>query len=177
MKKFLLASVLVCFTLIGLAQEVRYGVRGAVNVSNLDFEPDATFKNQHRNGFAFAGFVDFGLSENVSLTTEIQWSAEGGKDEAIRADYLQMPIMIKLAVSDRLSLGAGPQIALKTWENSDGFSTFTFSGVVGAEYMITDELFVDARFSYGLTNILDDDDLPGIEAKNHVMQFGFGIKI
>ena len=42
--------------------------------------------------------------------------------------------------------------------------------------MITSELFVDARFSYGLTNILDED-LTDIEAKNHVMQFGFGIKI
>ena len=42
---------------------------------------------------------------------------------------------------------------------------------------IEDELFVDARFSYGLTNILDEDDIPNLEAKNHVMQFGFGIKI
>lgn len=161
---------------VGIAQEIKYGVRGALNISNLDFEPDATFENKHRNGFAFAGFVDFGFSEELSLHTELQWSAEGGKDENLRADYIQMPIMLKLSVSDRLSFGAGPQIALKTWENNDGFSTFTFSGVVGAEYMITDELFVDARFSYGVTNILDED-LTDLEAKNHVMQFGFGIKI
>jgi opacity protein-like surface antigen len=176
MKKFLLASVLVCFTTICLSQEIRYGVRGALNVSNLDFDPDASFNNQHRNGFAFAGFVDFGLSENVSLTTELQWSAEGGKDEAIRADYIQLPILLKLSVSDRLSFGAGPQIALKTWKNNDGFATFAFSGVFGAEYMITSELFVDARYSYGLSNILDKD-LTDATAKNHVMQFGFGIKI
>ncbi len=161
---------------VGIAQEIKYGVRGALNISNLDFEPDATFENKHRNGFAFAGFVDFGFSEELSLHTELQWSAEGGKDENLRADYIQMPIMLKLSVSERLSFGAGPQIALKTWENNDGFSTFAFSGVVGAEYMITDELFIDARFSYGVTNILDED-LTDLEAKNHVMQFGFGIKI
>lgn len=177
MKKILLASVLVCFTTICLAQEVRYGVRGALNVSNLDFDPDATFENKHRNGFAFAGFVDYGFSEDLALHTELQWSAEGGKDENLRADYIQIPILLKLSTSDRLSFMAGPQIALKTWKDNDGFSTFTFSGVVGAEYMITDELFVDARFSYGLTNILDEDDIPNLEAKNHVMQFGFGIKI
>ena len=177
MKKILLASLLICFTTICMAQEVRYGVRGALNVSNLDFDPDSTFENKHRNGFAFAGFVDYGFSEDLSLHTELQWSAEGGKDEDLRADYIQMPILLKLATSDRLSFMAGPQVALKTWKDNDGFSSFAFSGVVGAEYMITDELFVDARFSYGVTNILDEDDIPNLEAKNHVMQFGFGIKI
>lgn len=145
-------------------------------MSNLDFDPDATFSNKHRNGFAFAGFVDFGFSENVSLTTELQWSAEGGKDEDLRADYIQMPILLKLSTSDRLSFMAGPQISLKTWKNNDAFATFAFSGVVGAEYMITSELFVDARYSYGFSNILDKD-LTDATAKNHVMQFGFGIKI
>ncbi|MBV7267988.1 porin family protein [Winogradskyella luteola] len=176
MKKFLLASVFIAMALVGSAQDIKYGVRGALNISNLDFDPDATFENKHRNGFAFAGFVEFGFSEELSLQTELQWSAEGGKDESIRADYIHLPIMLELSISDRLSFGAGPQVSLKTWQNEDAFSTFAFSGVVGAEYMITSELFVDARFSYGLTNILDED-LTDVEAKNHVLQFGFGIKI
>ncbi len=176
MKKLILTVLCACFLSIGLAQEIKYGVRGALNVSNLDFDPDANFENKHRNGFAFAGFVDFGFTEDLSLRTELQWSAEGGKDEDIRADYIQMPIMLRLATSERLTFGVGPQISLKTWKNNDGFSTFAFSGVVGAEYMITDELFIDARYSYGLSNILDTD-LTDVEAKNHVMQFGFGIKI
>ena len=159
-----------------MSQDIRYGVRGALNISNLDFDPDATFENNHRNGFAFGGFVDFGLTEDVSILTELQWSAEGGKDESLRADYIQLPILIRLSVSDRLILGAGPQVALKTWQNEDVFSTFTFSGVIGLEYMITDELFVDARFSYGFSNILDQD-LTDVKANNHVLQFGFGIKI
>ena len=159
-----------------LAQDVSYGVRGALNISNLDFDPDADFENKHRNGFAFGGFAEFGLSDNVSLLTELQWSAEGGKDEDLRADYIQLPIQLRLSTSDRFSLGVGPQVALKTWKNQDAFSTFAFSGVVGAEYMITSDLFVDARFSFGLTNILDED-LNTAEAKNNVIQFGFGMKI
>ena len=54
--------------------------------------------------------------------------------------------------------------------------TFAFSGIGGLEYMITDELFIDARYSYGITNILDKD-LTSVEAKNSNIQFGFGIKI
>jgi hypothetical protein len=67
-------------------------------------------------------------------------------------------------------------LSLKTWKNQDAFSTFTFSGVGGVEYMITDELFIDARVHYGLSNILDED-LPNVEAQNTTFQFGFGIKI
>jgi len=176
MKKLLLTALCVCFLSIGFSQDIKYGVRGALNISNLDFDPDGTVENKHRNGFAFAGFVDFGFSEELALHVELQWSAEGGKNEAIRADYIQMPIMLKLTTSERLSFMAGPQVSLKTWKDNDGFSTFAFSGVVGAEYMITDELFVDARYSYGFSNILDEN-VANLEARNHVMQFGFGIKI
>ena len=176
MKNYLFIFLFACFTTICLGQDVKYGIRGALNISNLNFEPDADFENKHRNGFAFGGFVDFGLTEDISILTELQWSAEGGKDESLRADYIQLPILIRFLLSDRLTLGAGPQVALKTWENKDSFSTFAFSGVVGIEYMITSELFLDARFSYGFSNILDQD-LTDLEAKNHVMQFGFGIKL
>ncbi len=176
MKNYLVALVFVCFTTICMSQDIRYGVRGALNISNLDFDPDATFENEHRNGFAFGGFVDFGLTEDVSVLIELQWSAQGGKDESLRADYIQLPILIRLSVSDRLILGAGPQLGLKTWKDQDAFSTFAFSGVAGAEYMITDEFFLDLRLSYGFSNVLDQD-LTDNSAKNHVIQFGFGMKI
>jgi opacity protein-like surface antigen len=176
MKKYLLTFLLVCATTICMSQEITYGVRGAVNHSKLNFDPDPDFDNENRIGFAFGGFVDFGLSEKVSLLTEIQWSAEGSKDEAIRADYIKMPILLRFSLSDRFIIGVGPQPALKTWKDKDGFATFAVSGVAGIEYMITDELFIDARAYYGFSNVLDQD-LTDAKANNHVLQLGFGIKL
>ncbi len=176
MKKYIVALLFVASTSIGMSQDILYGVRGALNVSNLDFEPDATFENQHRNGFAFGGFVEFNLSSRVSLLTELQWSAEGAKERNLRADYIKLPILFRVNIADNLTLGYGPQIALKTWAYEDSFETFAFSGVAGLEYMITDELFVDARYYYGITNILDED-FTDTEANNHVLQFGIGIKL
>ncbi|MEM9680453.1 MAG: porin family protein, partial [Bacteroidota bacterium] len=150
---FSTALIILCLS-FGFSQETSYGVRIAYNISNLDFEPDATFENKHRNGMAFAGFVDFGLTESISLLTELQYSAEGGKEEPLRADYIQMPIQLRFSIAEDLKIGLGPQVSLKTWEDKDGFSTFAFSGVGGLEYMITDEIFIDARYSYGITNIL-----------------------
>ncbi|MBU2920434.1 PorT family protein [Winogradskyella psychrotolerans] len=176
MKKYLFSLLFVSFATVGMSQDIMYGVRGALNVSNLDFEPDAEFENKHRNGFAFGGFVDFGFTEKTSLLLELQWSAEGGKEEEIRADYIHLPILLRFSLSDRFILGVGPKIGLKTWKANDLFSTATFSGVAGLEYMVTDEFFVDARLSYGVTNVIDQD-LKKLEAKNHVIQFGFGMKL
>lgn len=176
MKSLLLTFLFIAITTTSFSQEVSYGVRGGVNISNLDFDPDATFSNQHRNGFAFGGFVDYGITENFSALVEIQYSAEGAKADELRADYIQMPIMARFAIGDKFTLGVGPMVSLKTWENQDAFSTFTFSGIGGIEYMINDELFIDARVHYGLSNILDDE-ITDLEAQNTTFQFGFGIKI
>lgn len=176
MKNCLFALLFVSFTTVCMSQDIIYGIRTALNVSNLDFEPDADFENKHRNGFAFGGFIDFGLSKKTSILLELQWSAEGGKSETLRADYLYLPIFVRFSLSDRMILGVGPKIGLKTWKDNDLFSTASFSGVLGLEYMITDEFFIDARLSYGITNVIDQD-IKRLEAKNHVMQFGFGMKL
>lgn len=156
--------------------ELKWGVRGGINISNLDFTPDPTFENKHRNGFAFGGFVDYGISETFSILAELQYSAEGAADETLRADYIQLPILFRFSLGEFFTVGAGPMVSLKTWGKEDGFSTFAFSGVAGLEYMINDELFIDARFHYGFTNILDED-LTTQEAKSTTIQFGFGIKL
>jgi len=158
------------------APEVKFGVRGAINISNLDFDPHPTFENKHRNGFAFGAFVDYGFTETFSILAELQYSAEGAEAETLRADYIQLPILFRFTLGDSFIIGAGPMASLKTWGHQDGFSTFTVSGVAGLEYMINDELFIDARVHYGITNILDED-LTTTEAQNTTIQFGFGLKI
>lgn len=176
MKTLLTSILFLVISLQSFSQETFYGVRAGVNISNLDFEPDADFSNLHRNGFVFGGFVDLGLTETLSLLTELQFSSEGAKADDLKADYIQMPIMLRFSVGDNLTFGVGPMASLKTWKNNDAFSTFAFSGIGGVEYMITDELFIDARFSYGITNILDEE-IEGLEAKNNNIQVGFGIKL
>jgi len=156
--------------------EVNFGVRGGLNISNLDFDPNPTFENKHRIGFAFGAFVDYGITGTFSILAELQYSAEGADAKTLRADYIQLPILFRFSLGEFFKIGAGPMVSLKTWEFEDGFSTFIFSGVAGIEYMITDELFIDARVHYGFTNILDKD-LTMTKAKFTTIQFGFGLKI
>ena len=193
MKSFLITLLfIVCISTLSFSQEsneqseqeskeeselvVKFGVRGGFNISNLDFDPDATFENKHRNGFAFGGFVDLDFNDSFSILAELQYSAEGAESQELRADYIQLPIFLRLSLAEDFKIGIGPMVSLKTWGHEDGFRTFTFSGVGGLEYMLNEDLFIDFRIHYGFGNILDKNLTPS-EAQNTTFQFGFGIKI
>ncbi|MBT8323786.1 MAG: PorT family protein [Winogradskyella sp.] len=175
MKKIIALITIILFTTVGFSQTT-YGIRSGINVSNLDFDPAPTFDNTHRNGFFFGGFVDWYVTESTSLITELQYSAEGAKAKELKADYLQLPVLLQLDLTYKLSVGVGGQANLKTWRFQDNYNTITFSGLLGVEYMITDEVFIDARYSYGFSNVIDDR-FSEFEAKNSNIQFGIGFKI
>jgi len=177
MKKYFTLVAFLVISTFSYGQFVNYGIRAGINNSNLNFDPEPDSDVKARNGFAFGGFVEYGFSnETSSVMVELQWSAEGAKDRAFRANYLNLPIQYRFIFRD-FSVGIGPQASLKIWENNDVFSTLNFSGVIGATYMITEELFIDARYALGLTNVLDEDITGDIEAKNNTIQIGFGIKL
>lgn len=175
MRKNLLLLALLFTGFLIQAQDVTSGIRVAVNVSNLDFEPHPSFGNTHRNGVALGAFVDYAFSEKISIMPELMFSAEGGKEKSLRANYIQLPITLRFHFG-KLSVGVGPQANLKIWGENDGFETLAFAGVGGVQYDVFENFFVDARYSYGFTDILDDTS-GSMEAKNSSFQFGIGLKI
>ena len=176
MKTFITAFALILMTATPQAQDVRYGVKGGMSISNVDFEDAPIITNEHRNGFVFGVFIEYGLTESLSLVPELQFSGEGANKEGFRNDYLNLPVILKYTLLDRFGIGLGPQVGLKVNKKEDGFKNFVFSGVGYLEFEITDEFAIDARYNYGLSNIFDDEDgFP--EANNGVIQFGINYKI
>lgn len=151
---------------------VMFGIRGGINISNIDFDDASIKENKHRNSIYFGAFADISLSNTVSLVPELQFSGEGAKDEKLHLDYIQAPIFFKFRVSPRIRFGVAPQVGWKIYKHDDGIRDLAFSGVAGAEYKITEVLFLDARYTYGMTNIFHED--LGMEAKNRNLQIGVG---
>lgn len=166
----------IMLTTVLAAQDIKYGVKGGMSVSNLDYEDMPINTNEHRNGFVFGVFVEYGLSDRLSIVPELQFSGEGSNKEGFRNDYLNLPVILKHTFFDRVGLGLGPQVGLKVNKKNDGFKNLVFSGVGYVEFMITDEFAIDARYNYGFSNVFDDE--PGFpEATNGVIQFGINYKI
>ncbi|WP_406683668.1 PorT family protein [Seonamhaeicola sp. MEBiC1930] len=197
MKKLLLFTALLVFSLNGFSQEkvsdttkvseeksggfafqgVKYGVRGGYNISNLDFDDSSSninTLNKHRNSIYLGFLANIGLSRTVSIVPEIQFSAEGGNDEKLHLDYIQAPIFLRFRLSEKVHIGAGPQVGLKVHKVDDQATNFAYSGVAGIEYKLSHALFADARYTYGFRNVFDE--VSGLSAKNTNIQIGVGYK-
>ncbi|MCH4553327.1 MULTISPECIES: porin family protein [Aestuariibaculum] len=173
MKKILL-TILLGASFYGFSQDVKFGVRGGYNISNLDFKDTPIMENKHRNSFYFGAFSDIAFSKGFSLVPELQFSAEGAKDEVLNLDYIQMPIFLKFRLAEKLRFGIAPQVGLKVHKEEDMMKNFAYSGVAGLDYKISYSLFADVRYTYGFSNIFDDN--VNAEAKNTNIQIGVGFK-
>ncbi|WP_298535529.1 porin family protein [uncultured Algibacter sp.] len=195
MKKALLSAILFCFSIYGFSQEeltnqakdtvkvqqtnsgsksVKYGIRGGLNISNLDFDETIAFDNKHRNS-VFIGFLAcIRFSKTFSLMPELQFSAEGAKAEPLHLDYIQAPILFRFKLSNKIHAGVGPQVGLKVHKEGDLSNNMAYSGVAGLEYRLNYALFVDARYTYGFRNVFNDN--VGLTAKNTNIQVGIGYK-
>ena len=174
MKKLLLVVLVLGYSFYGFSQDVKYGVRGGLNISNLDFDGSSLPDNIHRNGFVIGFFAEYSLSNKVSISPELQFSAEGAKEEPLNLDYIQAPILFNFKLGPKLFFEIGPQVGLKINKVDDGIRNFAYSGVGGFSYNITPMIFIDARYTYGLSNIFDED--LGIKAINTNTQIGVGYK-
>ena len=172
MKRLVLIAFLLSLSFIGFSQGGTYGVRAGYTISNLDFEDTPTVVNEHRNSFYIGFYGDFRLSNAISVVPELQFSPEGANNENLHLDLIQMPIFFKFRLNEKWRLGAGPQVALKSHKANDGINNFHYSAIGGLEYKFNQMFFMDLRYSYGLSNIFDDN--LGVEAINTNIQLGVG---
>ncbi len=184
-KKILYITLLFVFvTLISTAQEPSYGVRIGANLSSISSSDIPPELEDSRFGIAVGFLAEYFLTERISIQPEFQYSSQGNDDKTLRVDYLQLPVFLKYNFSDRFHIHIGPQAGLKIWEWEDNgvleadFSTFDFSAVVGIGANVTENFFADVRYGFGLSNIVDDNDIPGeFEGSNRVIQLSFGYKL
>ena len=172
--KNILLTVLIVFSFYGYSQDIKYGVRGGYNISNLDFEDNMPIANKHRNSFYIGFFSNIRLSKIVSLVPELQFSAEGARNENLHLEYIQAPIFMRFRLSEKIHIGAGPQVGLKVYKFEDNLRNFAYSGVAGIEYKLTYMIFADVRYIYGFSNVFDDNAV--VSAKNSNIQIGVGYK-
>ena len=117
-------------------------------------------------------------------------------------NYISLPILVKFKVpptvrnGNGLALYAGPQIgylasATLTSDNAsgsqsikDGFGSFDFSGIAGAEYFIPKGIGISVRYQLGFSNIFRKEAVDesyqmygsDVTVKNHALTITFGYR-
>lgn len=177
MKKLFITLLLIGTGLTSLqAQTIEIGIKAGVNYANFngsDIQTDA-ITSYH------AGLVaEIGLLDSFSIQPELLYSTQGASyKNAIdeyqnELGYLSIPVMLKLYVTNTLSLEAGPQasflVSKKDEFNLNDYNSFDFGVNAGLGFQITKSLFAQARYTLGLTEVSKNADV-----KNSVVQVSVG---
>lgn len=180
MKKQLLIFACLGFITSALAQEketnskkITYGIKAGLNLSSQSgyFSNDTKSKLNYHVGF----FAELRLSEKFAIQPELHYSVQGAEFDIesnlfgnfVISDtyrYINVPIMAKYFVTEKLSAEVGPQIGyLVSAERDFNLSSFStdltggarvdFGVNFGLGYKLSKHLSVGARYNLGLTEV------------------------
>lgn len=206
MKKVILSAIAVMAFGMANAQDVKFGLKGGLNVSNFSGDTEGIdFKS--RFGFNVGGFVEIKFSEKFALQPEVLYSTQGAKvdnfnldvdgigtvnaDVAFNLAYINVPVMFKYFAAEKFSLEAGPQIGFlvsaETKTKVDGygsskvdikdnFESIDFGLNFGAGYDFTENFSAGVRYNLGLANIAKTEEGDDSKVHNGVFSLSVGYK-
>ncbi len=148
------------------AQEFNFGAKGGLNLATLNGKDADDVKM--KVGFNLGLVGEYAFNEKMAIQPELLFSAQGAKSEEgdgkLKLNYLSLPVMFKYYVAEGFSLQAGPQVSyllsakVDDEDVKDGARKIDFALGVGAGYKLDNNLFFDARYTYGLSKIGKDSD-------------------
>ena len=181
MKKIILTMAVVLTANFVSAQDMKFGVKGGLNMSSNSEEGANTLL-----AFQLGGFAEFKVSDKFAVQPELMYSAQGAKFSGGGAsytknlNYINIPVMAKYYVADAFSLELGPQIGFLMSAKSDGvdikeFCNSTDFGLnLGAGYNLNETMSLGLRYNMGLTDV-EKNQVVGT-SKNSSIQLSFGYK-
>ncbi len=194
MKKILLFAVVAMMSTSAFAQW-SYGVKGGLNLASLTnhdqiYGDDAKMKA----AYYFGAFAEYQINDFVAVSPELVFSSQGQAfkyDEAkgsMRLNYLNLPILAKISLIDKLTLDLGPQFGFLVnaaemvkfdgekfkESNTDDINKFDIGFAMGLTYDLGPCL-VQARYNLGFTDVIKDNEFDD-KFKNNVLQIGVGYR-
>lgn len=198
MKTIFLTLFTSLFTTLLFAQApdgLSIGARGGVNFANITSTDDLE-DPEMRTAYYIGILAEFPVSRMFSVQTEVNYSAQGFSIDEFaeyQVDYLQIPVLAKVYLIPGLNAYAGPQIGYKVNEEadfeentanlidsveSDAVNDLDLSAVLGAQYKLSNGLFIEGRYNLGLSNVFDEDGNLGNvsedDIRNSVISLGIG---
>jgi hypothetical protein len=187
-KLFFTLSILTASTMGLLAQGISGGLKAGVNFSNQKWSASGISASADaRTGFHVGGYLNIGFSESFSVQPELLYNSVGAKfgDDAIKTDYISLPIMVQYNPIPLVNLHVGPQFGfLMSAKADDEDVKDAFKGLdlgvgFGAGLNLPMGLGVQARYVLGLSNISEESDefFGDVEVKNTAFQISLTYKL
>lgn len=174
MKKLIVAAIALFIGTTAFSQSIDLGIKAGANFSTLT---DASGLS-NKTGFQAGIFGGIKFSSKLGIQADILYSQQGAKFDGGDFDltYVNVPVVVKYYLFHGLNLQAGPQFGFVVDDNvTKVFGSIAkaeksdVSGVVGAGYDFPFGIRVDARYNFGLTDVVE-----GAKSKNSVYSVALG---
>ncbi|WP_207436269.1 porin family protein [Sabulibacter ruber] len=200
MKKLVFLFAALFVTYFAQAQEgIKLGIKAGGNFSNFSGK-DVGDESEYVFGFHAGAFVDYGISDMVSIRPELLYTLKGAKGEIdeddlnytekIRLHYLELPLLVRINTgASGLFFEAGPTVSylLTAKDNvegeidgedvdesttvTDAFKKLDIGYAAGLGYQLGNGLGLGLRYVGGLSKIAEpDDDEESPKVNNSVFQ-------
>ena len=188
-------AILACFGVSALAEGMTYGIKAGVNLA--DFTGDIEH-NESKLVFGGGLFLNYAFTDIFSIQPELLYMMRGTKHEQLEntgyhLTYFEVPVLVKLSLPTDAAFVphafAGPSfgflrdatLEMTNIENDakDLFNSVDYGAVLGTgiDFMIGQgRLLLDARYSFSLSNIVNDEEEDEDELKNSgiTIMLGYG---
>lgn len=177
MKKLIVAAFTLFLGTTAFSQSIDLGIKAGANFASIT---DASGLS-NKTGFHAGIFGGIKFSEKLGIQADLLYSQQGAKFDGGEFDltYVNVPVVLKYYLFQGLNLQAGPQFGFVVDDNvKEVFNNVAeakksdVSGVVGAGYDLPMGLRVDARYNFGLTEIIDGAG--DVKSKNSVVSIALG---
>ena len=197
----LIAAAIVCMS---ASAQVQFGAKVGFDMTNFwGSNVDHGMKPGYQAGLV----MEYKFNPNFAIAPEVVFASQGGKSKAFALDitnndinltttdikytanYINVPVMLKYYVTPEFSIDFGPQVGFnvfnkvshknlsKSIDIKDSTKPVDFGLGLGGTFNLTENAFVQARYTMGLTKVFKDEDVIGENnAKNGNVQIAFGMK-
>lgn len=197
----LIAAAIVCMSAMA---QVQFGAKIGADMTNF-WGPDV--EHGMKPGYQVGLLMEYKVSPRFGIAPEVVFAAQGGKSKVLafdinnhgidlattdvkyNANYINVPVMLKFYATPNFSIDLGPQVGFNVYNKAkakgvdksvdikDITKPVDFGLGLGGTFNLTENAFVQARYTLGLTKVFKDEDVIGEnKAKNGNVQIAFGMK-
>ncbi|WP_264522268.1 porin family protein [Flavobacterium sp. N1994] len=155
MKKIILTMAAVLALTFANAQKkgdssdgMKFGVKGGLDLVSVKYNGGGS---ESLTGFFVGGFAEFSIADQFTLQPGLNYhtatKSVNGVD--VKANFLSIPVLVKYQIAEKFNVLAGPSLYYSLESNDTDKTRFNLD--LGASYDITDNFFVEPRYSVGLS--------------------------
>ena len=191
------AAVTLCVAATPAQAQTAVGVKGGVVLAKVKTAPDSGDVLDDRVDFSAGVFLTPKSRSSITAQIETLYSRRGTKLDAdvfgfgvgdIRLTYLDVSALLKLRAGDGDTAGyliAGPTVGIKLdaevvvfglSPSIEGIFKDTETGITVGAGFETGRMLLEARYLFGLTNIVKAVDAVGLSAKSRVITVMAGVR-